>query len=203
MKTGREDSRAYFRTKTEFGFLQGELMQASELRSDIIDNLRKIFQVLHEYSKEVERSCGLTGAQLWAIKILNEGNPLRVSDLARRMYLHPATVVGIIDRLHNQGLVQRTRSKKDRREVIIQLTPQGEILVDSSPEVAQGLLAVGLENSNYNQLVEINKSLKRLVSIFGLNGTLPRLILSDQVSLPIAPQKRKKAKDPKLSKSLE
>jgi DNA-binding MarR family transcriptional regulator len=109
----------------------------------IIDNLRRVFQVVNEFSKRAVRTAGLTGPQLWTIKTISEESPIRVSDLARRMHLHPATVVGILDRLEARGLVQRTRSTEDRRVVIVELTASGQELVIRAPLVAQGLLVGG------------------------------------------------------------
>lgn len=164
-------------------------MEKSKLIADSIDNLRKVFQVIQEYSKKVEHTTGLTGPQLWAIKVLAEGAPLMVSELARRMYLHPATVVGVLTRLESHNLIKKTRSKEDRRIVWVELTPKGKKLVAAAPEVAQGLLVMGLEKIPLKGLKEINKGLKRLVSILGADGTLPRLILSQEVSLPLKQKK--------------
>lgn len=168
-------------------------MDKTELIAEAIDNLRRVFQVIQEYSKKVEHSTGLTSPQLWAIKVLAEGAPMMVSELARRMYLHPATVVGILTRLESHELVKKTRSTKDRRIVWVELTPKGKDLIVSAPEVAQGLLVVGLEKITLKGVHEINKGLKQLVSILGAAGTLPRLILSQEVSLPL---KRKKGAKP-------
>jgi MarR family transcriptional regulator, organic hydroperoxide resistance regulator len=167
-------------------------MNQSELIADTIDDLRRVFQVIQEHSKLVEHSTGLTSSQLWAIKILAGSAPMMVSELARRMYLHPATVVGILTRLEAHGLIMRTRSEEDRRVVWVDLTPQGKDLVAAAPEVAQGLLVVGMEKTPLSGLKEINKGLKRLVSILGAEGTLPHLILSDEVSLPLKRKKRTK-----------
>jgi MarR family transcriptional regulator, organic hydroperoxide resistance regulator len=164
-------------------------MDQSELIAEAIDNLRRVFQVIQEYSKKVEHTTGLTSPQLWAIKALAKDAPMMVSELAHRMYLHPATVVGVLTRLEAHGLIKKTRSKEDRRVVWVELTPKGKDLVASAPEVAQGLLVVGLEKIPLKELREINKGLKRLVAILGAEGVLPRLILSQEVSLPL---KRKK-----------
>jgi len=152
--------------------------------SDIIDNLRRVFQILNEQSKKVERETGITGPQLWAIKTINESSPVNVSDLANKLYLHPTTVVGIIDRLEKQDLVKRQRSKEDRRVVLIELTAKGNDLLKSAPEVAQGLLVAGLEQITANNLIEIDTSMKHLVKIFGAQKTPPKLILSTEVNLP-------------------
>jgi DNA-binding MarR family transcriptional regulator len=175
-------------------------MNQSELIADAINDLRRVFQVIQEYSKRVEHDTGLTSSQLWAIKVLAETAPVKVSELARRMYLHPATVVGILTRLEAHGLIKKTRSKEDRRVVWVELTPKGRDLVAAAPEVAQGLLVVGLEKTPLRELNEINKGLKRLVAILGAEGTLPHLILSNEVSLPL---KRKKRTKPTKVKSLD
>jgi DNA-binding MarR family transcriptional regulator len=170
-------------------------MDQPELIADTIDNLRRVFQVIQEYSKKVEHTTGLTSPQLWAIKVLAESAPMKVSELARRMYLHPATVVGVLTRLESHGLIKRTRSKEDRRVVWVNLTPKGKNLVAAAPEVAQGLLVMGLEKIPLSGLKEVNKGLKRLVSILGYDGSFPHLILSQEVSLPL---KRKRAKPIKI-----
>ena len=143
---------------------------------NIIDNLRRVFQVVNEQSKKAEHETGLTGPQLWAIKVIAESAPIKVSDLARKMYLHPATVVGIIDRLELRGLVERTRSTKDRRVVEIALTIQGNEIVRQSPEVAQGLLVRGLEALPDKKLTNISDGLEQLVKIFGAQEIPPQLL---------------------------
>ena len=175
-------------------------MDQSALIAEAIDNLRRVFQVIQEHSKKVEYATGLTGPQLWAIKALSEAAPLTVSELARRMYLHPATVVGILDRLESNDLIKRTRSKEDRRVVWVELTPKGKKLVTDAPEVAQGLLVMGLEKIPLIGLKEIDKGLKRLVSILGAENTFPHLILSPELSLPF---KRKKGVRTTRIESLE
>jgi len=152
--------------------------------ADIIDNLRRVFQVVNEQSKRAERETGLTGPQLWAIKVIAENAPLKVSELARRMYLHPATVVGILDRLEGHGLVVRKRSMEDRRVVEIELTGKGRDLFDHSPDVAQGLLVKGLETLRMENLDRINDGLDQLVAILGAQEVPPRLMFSPEVNLP-------------------
>jgi DNA-binding MarR family transcriptional regulator len=152
--------------------------------AEVIDNIRRVFQAVNEYSKKAERETGLTSPQLWAIKVIAAEAPIKVSELARRMYLHPATVVGILDRLEGRGLVSRTRSREDRRVVEIELTVQGKDIVAQSPQVAQGLLVRGLETLPENKLVHLAEGLEDLVEILGAQEIPPRLILSPEVNMP-------------------
>jgi MarR family transcriptional regulator, organic hydroperoxide resistance regulator len=160
------------------------MVKKSAMVSEIIDNIRRVFQVVNEQSKKARRETGLTGPQLWAIKTIAESFPVRVSDLARRMYLHPATVVGILNRLELQGMIKRVRINGDRRVVNVELTDAGNELVAKAPQVAQGLLVSGLKDLTLEKLQEIASGLEELVHILGAQELPPQLILSPDVNLP-------------------
>jgi DNA-binding MarR family transcriptional regulator len=152
--------------------------------AEIVDNLRRVFHVVNAQSKRAEKGTGLTGPQLWAIKTIAQEAPIMVSEIARRMYLHPATVVGILDRLEKQGLVARIRSTEDRRVVRVELTGQGRAVVKKAPAVAQGLLVAGLEKLGTSKLKNISQGLDQMVDILGAQNIPPQLILSPEVNKP-------------------
>jgi len=156
----------------------------STMVAGIIDDIRRVFYVLAEHSRKVEYETGLTGPQLWVVKMLDGADSMKVTDLARRMHLHPATMVGILDRLEVKGLVKRTRSDKDRRVVHIIITDQGRALVRNSQEVAQGLLVKGLEPLAEEQVQVISEGLEQIVNILGFQEEPPKLIYSSNVNLP-------------------
>jgi len=154
------------------------------LMSEIMDNIRRVFKAVKDQSKKAEHETGITGPQLWTIKIIAAFSPINLKDLASRMFVHPATVVGIIDRLEAKGLVSRTRSKGDRRNVAIDLTDSGRELVAGSPEVAQGLLVKGLKNLSAKELENMADCLAKLVKILHAQKFPPQLLLSPEVNLP-------------------
>lgn len=160
------------------------MLKKSNVVSEIIDDVRRIFQVVNEQSKKAKRKTGLTGPQLWTIKTIGELSPVRVSDLARRMYLHPATVVGILNRLELQGLIRRIRTTNDRRVVHVELTDAAKALVTKAPQVAQGLLVAGLQELPLEKLEAIAASLQELVIILGAQELPPQLMLSSEVNQP-------------------
>lgn len=155
--------------------------------AEIVDNIRRIFHVVNELSKNSEIETGLTGPQLWALKVISKEAPIMVSEIARRMYLHPATVVGILDRLEAQDLVTRVRSQADRRVVHIDLTRKGRAIVENSPEVATGTLVTGLDKLSSNELSSILTSMERIVKILGAQGIPPQLINSPGINTPPLP----------------
>lgn len=145
-----------------------------EATLEIIDNLRRVFQGINEYSRSAEKITGLTGPQLWALKILDMTSPIMVSDLARQMYLRPATVVGILDRLETKGLVSRTRSKEDRRAVDLYLTERGKQLAEKAPEVAQLMLVKGLNELSEKQYYMVEEGMKQMVRMLGAEHLTPQ-----------------------------
>ncbi len=152
--------------------------------SNIMDNIRRVFQILNEQSQRIKQETGLTGPQLWAIRAVHEHGPINISDIAKRMYLHPTTVLGIIDRLEARGLVSRNRSKDDRRVIWLELTQSGKDLVQSVPEVVQGLLGARLEGVALNDLAEIDEGIGHLVKIFGVQEIPPKPMLSLEMNKP-------------------
>jgi len=160
------------------------------LVAEIVNNIRRLFQVVNEQSKKAEIETGLTGPQLWALKVISKETPIMVSDIARRMYLHPATVVGILDRLEAQDLVTRVRSLADRRVVHLELTAKGRAIVENSPEVATGTLVAGLDKLTSNELQSILSGMERIVKILGAQGIPPQLINSPGMNTPSQPEEK-------------
>jgi len=142
--------------------------------SEVIDNVRRIFHALNEYSKAAEQTTSLTAPQLWALKILASGAPIRLSELARQMFLRPATVVGIIDRLEVKGMVTRKRSMDDRRAVDLKLTDLGLEVVSNAPEVAQEILLQGFDSLTDEEFSCVEEGMKQVVRILGAEIIRPQ-----------------------------
>jgi DNA-binding MarR family transcriptional regulator len=82
------------------------------------------------FSEQAARRAGLEPAQhqlLLAVKA-SAGEPT-VGELAERLQLRHHSVVGLIDRLAEGGLVRRSRASGDRRQVRIRLTAKGEAVL--------------------------------------------------------------------------
>jgi DNA-binding MarR family transcriptional regulator len=73
---------------------------------------------------------GLTPPQFMSLSALSmRKESYTMSDLTSVTLHDPPTMTGIVDRLVKMGLVQRSRSKTDRRVVLVQVTPVGLDLV--------------------------------------------------------------------------
>jgi DNA-binding MarR family transcriptional regulator len=80
-------------------------------------------------SEQAARAAGLEPQQyllLLALRGLPLGREATIRKLAERMQLRHHSVVELADRLERQQLLRRERSKTDRRQVILHLTPRSE-----------------------------------------------------------------------------
>lgn len=79
------------------------------------------------------RTAGLEPQQyliLLAIRGLPESAEATIRMLADRLALKHHSVVELVDRLEQRGLVKRARSREDRRRVLVSLLPRGEKLLE-------------------------------------------------------------------------
>ena len=133
--------------------------------SEIMQSLRRIFKAIQDYSHKVSEEFGITGPQLWALKTISQNESLSLSDLGKRMYLHPSTITGVIDRLEKKRYVARIRDQVDRRVIYVQLTAEGKRLAKRAPNPAQGKMIYGLKNLKRRELNLIYDSVQKLVKI--------------------------------------
>ena len=92
----------------------------------------RIRQFLH-FSEAAARAHGIEPQQhqlMLAIKGLPEGVRPTVTTLASRLCLRHHSTVELINRLAEHGAVVRQPSEHDRREVLVQLTPYGEEILE-------------------------------------------------------------------------
>ena len=90
---------------------------------------------------------GLTHPQYLVMLALWEDEPLRVSELADRLSLEPATLSPLLKRLESAGLVTRRRDPADERAVAVGLTPAGRRLrarAEQIPPAVMARLGMGL-----------------------------------------------------------
>jgi DNA-binding MarR family transcriptional regulator len=96
-------------------------------------------------SEEAARKAGLEPQQyllLLALRGLPLGRTASIRELAERMQLRHHSVVELADRLERRSLLRRQRSKDDRRQVILHLTPRGEKILTQLAKQRIGELRV-------------------------------------------------------------
>ncbi|MCR9192016.1 MAG: MarR family transcriptional regulator [Gammaproteobacteria bacterium] len=102
--------------------------------------LRKIMQQVDHHSRKLDKQQGITVPQLVCLYEIYEKGVMTLSVLSKHVHLACSTLVGIIDRLEEKGLLMRTRNTEDRRVIFIEITDKGRQFVSTSPHLLHHIL---------------------------------------------------------------
>jgi MarR family transcriptional regulator, temperature-dependent positive regulator of motility len=100
----------------------------------------------------------LTPVQFGALSALEADPGIDQATLASAIAYDRATIGGVVDRLEQKGLIERTVSEKDRRARTLRLTPAGRKLLDEvRPHVLQlqSDILAGLDPAETGQLLAL------------------------------------------------
>jgi len=100
---------------------------------DVLIALRRVIRATDLHSRQLIKTTGLTTPQLLLLQNVEGSGPISVNELAGKLKLSQATVTNILGRLEKRCLLMRTRSRQDKRRVIITLTPEGRRLIRDAP----------------------------------------------------------------------
>jgi len=84
---------------------------------------------------------GLTYPQYLVLLVLWERDDIPVKAIGDRLFLDSGTLTPLLKRLEAAGLIKRTRSRDDERQVLVALTHQGQALRDKAKTLPQAILA--------------------------------------------------------------
>ena len=93
----------------------------------------------------------------------------KIQTFAERLALKHHSAVELVDRLEQRGFVRRTRSKEDRRQVLVTLLPRGEKLLERVVQQRIGEL-----RASGRELVKAIDALLRDGRTGNKTGRLPR-----------------------------
>jgi len=86
------------------------------------------------FSEKASRACGVTPQQhqlMLGIAGFTDNGRATISDLAEFLQERNNSVVGLVERAAESGLVRRRAGKTDRRQVIVTLTARGEEILST------------------------------------------------------------------------
>lgn len=123
--------------------LQRELKKRGEFESleqEATLNIWRTSDQTHNRVGRLLREYGLTPSQYNVLRILRgAGEALPSLEIASRLIQVVPAITGLIDRLEDQGLVERERSGNDRRVVHVAITAKGDNLLAKIDEPLQQL----------------------------------------------------------------
>jgi MarR family transcriptional regulator, transcriptional regulator for hemolysin len=146
-----------------------------DLKRQVVAQLIETSRLLRNYIDHRAKSRGTTRAQWIVLFRLRQQEGLSQVDLADVLELQPISLVRLLDRLVEQGLLERRHDPRDRRANRLFLTAAGRQLVDDlddlrdaiSTDVLQDLTTEPLETT-LDALRHIKERIKGIADTHGV-----------------------------------
>jgi DNA-binding MarR family transcriptional regulator len=108
------------------------------------------------------RATGLNQSQVTALVHLDRVEELSQTDLASRLGMRKAAAGTLIDGLEGKGLVERRRSREDRRLQLVSITDAGREVVEQVDHMAEDLGTEYRRGISRDERVQLVSVLRRL-----------------------------------------
>ena len=133
--------------------------------------------MLRTFVDQEARNFGMTRAQWGVLFRLERSEGLKQSELADLLDIQPITLTRLIDRLCENGLIERRSDPHDRRAKRLFLTPAARPLLDRLNTLSTEMMArvlTGVDRATVEtmtgQLIGIKETLRRMISERGQTG---------------------------------
>ena len=103
-------------------------MAIEELSNSLPMMLYKALDTIMPKFRIIFKEFGITEPQARVLRILWQHETIALNELSSLSLITPPSLVGVIDRMELNGLVERNNSNIDRRKIIVNLTEKGEKL---------------------------------------------------------------------------
>lgn len=143
------------------------MTQTTPRTDDSLIALRRILRATELYEKKLAQSAGLTPAKLRVLQILasRADGSTTPKALAVQMGVAQGTVTALVDKLVGAGLVTRTRSETDRRQMNVVITEAGRVAVEAAPDALQQRFVRAFEAMQDWEQAQLVASLERIAAM--------------------------------------
>ncbi|MFB3879764.1 MAG: MarR family winged helix-turn-helix transcriptional regulator [Armatimonadota bacterium] len=128
----------------------------------ILDALPQIFRSLAPRRPLLEGETEFTIAQMRALRVVADQGSCTMGELAKALGVSLSSATGLVDRLVERHLVQRTESPRDRRVVRVELSPVGKRTRSRMRKAVLQRLALAEQRLSGAQLEQVAESMELL-----------------------------------------
>jgi len=139
----------------------------AEAAAKVLRRFRVVFNAVKNHFRAVERTAGVSGAQVWALSVINAHPGVGVGELARAMDVHQSTASNLVRALTDLAMVVSSREGQDRRAVQLYLTAKGQRALAKAPGPFAGVLPDALLRLDTQTLARLDRDLAKLVRQVG------------------------------------
>ena len=124
--------------------------------------LHDVARLLRKRFEQRARSLGLTRSQWQTLAYLNVNEGIHQSGLAEILEIEAITLVRILDKLEERGLIERRQHPTDRRIWLLFLCEEARPLIKKMQKIGDATRAEALDGLNDEERAFLLESLTRL-----------------------------------------
>ena len=137
-----------------------------KLSNQICFPIYSVSRLITKAYKPFLKKMGLTYPQYLVLLVLWEDGNLSINQIGEKLLLNTNTLSPLIKRMEKIGLLNRTRSAKDERSVLVELTGKGRALKTQASPVPRKLLNTLLsEDLELTEVMLLKDTLDKLINI--------------------------------------
>jgi DNA-binding MarR family transcriptional regulator len=148
-------------------YMQKRKAASKRIQRDMSIAVLKCFRVIYgsvrHHFREVQRTCGISGSQVWILHELARTAGIGVSELADKLAIHQSTCSQLVEKLVRAGYVRKKRLTTDQRRVELAITSAGRRVLARAPGPHEGVLPEAIADLSKNQLHSLHRSLRSVV----------------------------------------
>lgn len=133
------------------------------LSIEVLKKFRIIYGSVRQHFRDVEQTCGVSGAQLWVMQEVANTPGIGVSELASRLSIHQSTCSQLVEKLVTKKFVIKERNQEDQRRVGLHPTREADRLIRMAPGPAEGVLPEALRTLSADTIQRLDASLEKVI----------------------------------------
>ncbi len=137
---------------------------APQATEQAIAGYRELVHLLSSSATPEFPDPGVTMAQMRLLMLLSAVGETRMSTIAPKLGISLSTLSSLVERLVDAGLAQRREDSRDRRNVLVSLTPRGAQMLDNFQELGERHLRELLTHLEPAELATVTHAIDLLVA---------------------------------------
>jgi MarR family transcriptional regulator for hemolysin len=137
-------------------------MSKMPIKREIAFTIKDVSRMLGTYADQQGRVFGISRAQWTVLVRLERTEGLKQSELAEILDLQPISLTRLLDRLDENGLIERRADPNDRRVNRLYLKPAARPLLDQLATLSETLMGTVLEGIEPESMERMLRDLGRI-----------------------------------------
>lgn len=134
-------------------------MPPQPIKREFAFTIMDVARLLKTYADQRARQFGISRAQ-WAVLIrIDRSEGLKQTELADMLDLQPITLTRLLDRLADNGLIERRSDPNDRRANRLYLMPAAKPLLDRLSDLGADMMEIVLDGLSATSIERMLKEL--------------------------------------------